>query len=112
MKLKPIYNWISPLAIVLATFHMIFMGYKGWNSLFNYAKYKGQPSPTFTTSMFSLGVVAVHIFLAIAGTKKRTSRNSRVEKHSATESAFTKYALVSGTGTSGATGHESFKDDA
>lgn len=94
MKLKPLYTYVSPLAIFLSTLHLIMMGFKGWNKLFNYSSHKGQPSPTFTASMFSLGVVAAHIFLAIVGTKRRVRKDTRVMKHSAVEAAFARYNEV------------------
>lgn len=112
MKLKPIYNYVSPLAILLATFHLIFMGYKGWNKLFNPASHAGQPSPTFASSMFSLGVVGAHIFLMVLGTKKRARKGVRVEKHSAIEAAFAKYKK-SAAGVNSTTQHvgDSFHED-
>jgi hypothetical protein len=111
MKLKPVYNYVSPLAIFLATFHLIFMGYKGWNSLFNPASYGGQPSPTFASSMFSLGVVGAHIFLMVLGTKKRARKGVRVEKHSAIEAAFAKYNKSAASGSSTQHVKESFHED-
>ena len=91
MKVKPLYTYVSPLAIFLGTFHIIMMGYKGWDSLFDYSSKRGQPSPTFITSMFGLGVVAAHIFLSLLGTKKRARKATRVMKHSAINTAFDRY---------------------
>lgn len=94
MKLKPLYVYVSPLAIFLATFHVVMMGYKGWGALFDYSTKKGQPSITFISSMFSLGVIAAHVFLVLIGTKKRARKATRVMKHSAVNTAFEKYDEV------------------
>ncbi len=91
MKVKPLYKYVAPLAILLATFHVFFMGYTGWGKLFNYSVHNGQPAITFMASMFSLGVVAVHIFLSLLGTKKRGRKATRVMKHSAVNTAFNRY---------------------
>jgi len=91
MKLKPLYAYVSPLAVFLATFHVIMMGYKGWDDLFKYSTKKGQPSITFVSTMFPLGVIATHLLLVILGTKRYVRRVSRVEKHSATNDALAKY---------------------
>ena len=111
MKLKPIYTYVSPLAILLATFHLIFMGYKGWHKLFNPASHGGQPSPNFASSMFSLGVVGAHIFLMVLGTKKRARKGVRVEKHSAIEAAFAKYKKSAAIDSSTQHVKESFHED-
>mmetsp|Transcript_8726 Transcript_8726/g.14241 ORF Transcript_8726/g.14241 Transcript_8726/m.14241 type:complete len:186 (+) Transcript_8726:340-897(+) len=101
MKLKPLYAYVSPLAVFLATFHVIMMGYKGWDELFKYSTKKGQPSITFVSTMFPLGVIATHLLLVILGTKRYVRRVSRVEKHSATNYALAKYneAKDAGRGT-------------
>ena len=95
MKLKPLYAYVSPLAVSLATLHVVvMMGYKGWDNLFKYSTKKGQPSITFVSMMFLLGVIATHLLLVILGTKRYIRRVSRVEKHSATNDALAKYNKV------------------
>jgi hypothetical protein len=70
------------------------MGYNGWGSLFDYSTKKGQPSITYVSSMFSLGVIVVaHFILSAAGTKKRARRLTNVMRHTATEEAFAKSRL-------------------
>ena len=62
MKLKPLYAYVSPLAVSLATLHVVMMGYKSWDDLFKYSTKKGQPSITFvSTMMFPPGVIATHL---------------------------------------------------
>ena len=102
MKLKPLYAYVSPLAVSLATLHVVMMGYKSWDDLFKYSTKKGQPSITFvSTMMFPLGVIATHLLLVILGTKRYVRRVSCVEKHSANNDALAKYeeakAAVRGT---------------
>lgn len=93
MKQKPVYNYAAPLGIFLAILHLFFMGYKGWDSLFDPSSHNGQPSPNFTASMFPLGVLGVNIFLTIFGTKKRIGTQS-IWKHSLTNAAVEKYERV------------------
>jgi hypothetical protein len=94
MKLKPFYSDVSSLAIFLATFHVIMMGYNGWEKLFAVDSHNGQPSITFVSSMFSLGVVGAHFLLAAVGTKKRMRKLTCIVRHTAIEDAFNKYAAV------------------
>ena len=91
MKIKPFYAYVSQLAILLASFHVIMMVYNGWGSLFKRSSHEGQPSITFVSSMFSLGVVGDHFLLAAVGTKKRARKLTCVVRHTAIEEAFNKY---------------------
>ena len=96
MKQKPLYNYVSPLAILLGTLHLIFQGYQGWAKSVFAADHNGQPSPSFTASMFSIGVLVAHAFLVVLGTKKRVRQGVHMMKHSAVEDAFAKYSKVRG----------------
>merc|ERR1712008_466234 len=66
MKLKPMYRVAAPLGSIMATLHVVMMGYKGWNKLFDYNTKKGQPSITFFSTCF-LSTLA----LPCLGQKKR-----------------------------------------
>jgi hypothetical protein len=94
MKIKPFYGYVYPIAIFLATFHVIMMGYNRWGSLFDHSTKKGQPSITFASSMFSLGVIVTHFILSAAGTKKRARWLTHVMRHTAAEEAFAKYVNI------------------
>jgi hypothetical protein len=96
MKLQPLYTYVSPLAIFLATMHLVAMGYTGWDSLFDPDSHRGQPSPNFTASMFSLFVLGTHLILSVVGTKKRSRNMGPVLKHSATQTAFDKLSTLRG----------------
>jgi len=99
MKLKPMYTIISPLGILMATLHVVFMGYKGWNKLFDYSTKKGQPSITFMSTMLPLVVLLVNFGLDTFGTKKRAGRQ-KIWKHSATNAAHLKFEeMKNGIGT-------------
>jgi hypothetical protein len=81
-------SWISPLAIFLATFHVTMMGYNGWEKLFAVDSHNGQPSITFVSSMFSLGVVGAHFLLAAMGTKKRMRKLTCIVRHTCYRRCF------------------------
>jgi len=93
MKLKPMYRVAAPLGSIMATLHVVMMGYKGWNKLFDYNTKKGQPSITFFSTCFPMGVLLVNIGLTMFGTKKRAG-GRKIWKHSATNAAHSKYERV------------------
>ena len=91
MKLKPMFNYAAPVGAFLATFHVILMGYSGWNKLFNYSSKRGQPSLTWVSSMFALGVLVCHVLFVLFGTKRRSRKSMRVWRHSMTNAAYIKF---------------------
>jgi len=72
-SLKPLYSYLSPLGIWLATLHVMAYGAKGWTTLFKKEFHNGQMSITFVSSMFPFCVLFVHHLMAIFGTKKIVS---------------------------------------
>lgn len=93
MKLRPMYSFAAPIGLWLATFHVVFMGYKGWNKLFDYSVKKGQPSITFVSSMFPICVLSVNLFLVVFGTKKASS-NYIIWKHTCTNAAYLNFMKI------------------
>ena len=93
VKLRPMYSFAAPLGLWMATIHVVLMGYKGWDQLFKYETKKGQPSITWVSTMFPIAVLTVNILLSIFGTKKRVGSQT-ILKHSATNTAYVKYAMI------------------
>merc|ERR1719188_670547 len=60
ITLKPIYAYVSPIGIWCATAHVVFMGFLGWNKLFDPTYHNGQPSITFVSTMFPSAVLLVN----------------------------------------------------
>jgi len=81
IRLKPLYSYMSPFGIWLATVHVMAFGAKGWNKLFNRQYHRGQMSITFVSSMLPTCVLLVHHIFAIFGTKKEIS-DIHLWKHS------------------------------
>ena len=94
LQLKPIYTYAAPIGSILATAHVVLMGYKGWDGLFKYSVKNGQPSITWTSTMFAIGVITVNTLLNIFGTNKRIGRHFIIWRHSLTNFALTKYLLI------------------
>jgi len=76
IRLKPLYAYASPIGMWFATTHVVFFGYSGWYKLFQYKYHNGQPSITFMSSMFPIGVLLVNWMLACSGTKTRLVSNN------------------------------------
>jgi len=81
IRLKPLYSYMSPFGIWLATIHVMAFGAKGWDTLFNKDYHNGQLSITFVSSMLPACTLLVHHIFAIFRTKKRVS-NILLWKHS------------------------------
>merc|ERR1711937_7920 len=83
IRLKPLYAYASPIGMWFATAHVVFFGYSGWYKLFQYKYHNGQPSITFMSSMFPIGVLLVNWMMACSGTKTRlVSGGMYLWKHS------------------------------
>lgn len=70
IRLKPMYAYVSPIAIWFSTIHVIAFGAKGWYTLFNPIYHNGQLSITFVSSMFPTCILLVHHTFTLFGTKK------------------------------------------
>ena len=81
IRLKPLYSYLSPFGIWLATLHVMAFGAKGWTTLFDKNYHGGQMSITFVSSMFPTLVLLTHHLMSIFGTKKQIS-GSHLWKHS------------------------------
>jgi len=81
IRLKPLYSYLSPFGIWLATIHVMAFGAKGWYKLFDKSYHRGQLSITFVSSMLPACVLMVHHIFAIFGTKKQVS-DIHLWKHS------------------------------
>lgn len=90
MKLEPMFRVVAPFGVLLATFHIIMMGYQGWVGKLFDPKKNGQPSPTFTASMFPAAVLTIQFLLVVFGTKKRTG-GQKIHKHTVTTAAIGSY---------------------
>merc|ERR1712025_808731 len=73
IRLKPLYQYLSPLGIWMATLHVMAFGAKGWTKLFKKEYHNGQMSITFVSSMFPAGILLAHHLMATFGTKKQVS---------------------------------------
>merc|ERR1712003_277743 len=83
IRLKPMYAYASPIGMWFSTAHVVFFGYSGWYKLFQYKYHNGQPSITFMSSMFPIGVLLVNWMMACSGTKTRlVSGGMYLWKHS------------------------------
>lgn len=82
IRLKPMYAYVSPIAIWFSTIHVIAFGAKGWNTLFNPKYHNGQLSITFVSSMFPTCILLVHHTFTLFGTKKTCCTGDHLWKHS------------------------------
>ena len=81
IRLKPMYAYVSPIAIWFSTIHVIAFGAIGWSTLFNPKYHNGQLSITFVSSMFPTCILLVHHAFSLFGTKK-TCAGDQLWKHS------------------------------
>jgi len=73
IRLKPVYQYLSPFGIWMGTLHVMAFGAKGWTKLFKKKYHNGQMSITFVSSMFPAGILLAHHLMATFGTKKQVS---------------------------------------
>lgn len=89
IKLKPVYAYLSPIAIWISIAHVFMFGYTGWDSLFDPESKGGQPSVSWMSTMFAMGVLFINHLFAIAGTKSRLGKQ-HMWTHSVVNIAKTK----------------------
>jgi len=83
IRLKPLYAYASPIGMWFATAHVVFFGFTGWHKVFKFSSRNGQPSISFMSSMFAIGVLLVNWIMACSGTKTRlVSGGMHLWKHS------------------------------
>ena len=94
IRLKPMYAYVSPIAIWFSTIHVIAFGAQGWYTLFNPKYHNGQLSITFVSSMFPTCILLVHHTFSLFGTKK-TCACDHLWKHSIVNIATEQYTKMS-----------------
>ena len=70
IRLKPLYTYVSPIAIWFSTIHVIAFGAIDFYTAFNPKYYNGMPTISFLSTMFSAAILVVHHVMALFGTKK------------------------------------------
>jgi len=95
IRLKPLYDYVSPIGIWFAVVHVMAFGAKGWNTLFNKNYHNGQLSITFVSSMYPACVLLAHHIMNVFNTKKYCA-GDYLWKHSAVNIATDHYDEIVG----------------
>ncbi len=93
IRLKPLYTYVSPIAIWFSTIHVIAFGSIDFYTAFNPQYYKGMPTISFLSTMFSAAILVVHHVMTLFGTKKVCS-GDLLWKHSIVNVASIEYNKI------------------
>jgi len=93
IRLKPLYKYVSPIAIWFSTIHVIAFGSIDFHTAFNPKYYNGMPTISFLSTMFTAAILVVHHVMALFGTKKICSGDP-LWKHSIVSIASKEYNKI------------------
>ena len=93
IRLKPLYTYVSPIAIWFSTIHVIAFAAIDFYTVFDPKYYNGMPTISFLSTMFSAAVLIVHHVMALFDTKKICSGDP-LWKHSIVNVAGKEYNKI------------------